>query len=102
MLLPSFLAENGNSARVLESAGCSWGSVTLLQKLLSVFSSLQALEQANLDSEGISLSLEEQLSAMTLSEPDSGDPQSMVYLLGSPFGVDLFEITRQSTKVLRL
>ncbi|XP_015283720.1 PREDICTED: transcription termination factor 2 [Gekko japonicus] len=61
-----------------------------------------ALEQASLDSEGISLSLEEQLSAMTLSEPDSSDPRSVVYLLGSPFGVDLFEITRQSTKLSHL
>ncbi|KAL8190829.1 UNVERIFIED_CONTAM: hypothetical protein K2H54_062335 [Gekko kuhli] len=61
-----------------------------------------ALEQASLGSEGISLSLEEQLSAMTLSEPDSSDPQSMVYLLGSPFGVDLFEITRRSTKLSHL
>ncbi|XP_060090592.1 transcription termination factor 2 isoform X2 [Heteronotia binoei] len=57
-----------------------------------------ALEQANMDSEGISLSLEEQLRAMTLSEPDSSDPQS-VYLLGSPFAVDLFEITRMNTKL---
>ncbi|XP_048350920.1 transcription termination factor 2 isoform X2 [Sphaerodactylus townsendi] len=61
-----------------------------------------ALEKASLDSEGISLSLEEQLSAMTLSESDSSDPQSVVYLFGSPFGVDLFEITRQSTKLSHL
>ncbi|XP_054831071.1 transcription termination factor 2 [Eublepharis macularius] len=58
-----------------------------------------ALDQANLDSEGISLSLEEQLSAMTLSEPDSSDPRSMVYLAGTPFSVDLFEVTRQSSKL---
>ncbi|XP_077198151.1 transcription termination factor 2 isoform X2 [Paroedura picta] len=61
-----------------------------------------ALEQANLDSEGISLSLEEQLCALTLSELDSSDPKSVVYLLGSPFDKDLFEITRQSTKLSHL
>ncbi|XP_053168273.1 transcription termination factor 2 isoform X3 [Hemicordylus capensis] len=61
-----------------------------------------ALDQANLSSEGISLSLEEQLSALTLSEPESSDTQSMVYLFGTAFSVDLFESTRQSTKLLHL
>uniref|UniRef100_A0A8D2LUB8 Transcription termination factor 2 n=1 Tax=Varanus komodoensis TaxID=61221 RepID=A0A8D2LUB8_VARKO len=58
-----------------------------------------ALEQANLNSEGISLTLEEQLCALTLSESDSSDPQSVVYLFGTAFSTDLFETTRQSTKV---
>ncbi|XP_062982973.1 transcription termination factor 2 [Elgaria multicarinata webbii] len=61
-----------------------------------------ALDQANLNSEGISLTLEEQLSALTLSEPESSDPQSMVYLFGTGFSVDLFETTRQSTKLSHL
>ncbi|XP_034972414.2 transcription termination factor 2 isoform X1 [Zootoca vivipara] len=60
-----------------------------------------ALDPANLNSEGISLSLEEQLSALTLSEPnDTSDP--MVYLFGTAFSVDLFEATKQSTKLSHL
>ncbi|XP_044297877.1 transcription termination factor 2 isoform X1 [Varanus komodoensis] len=61
-----------------------------------------ALEQANLNSEGISLTLEEQLCALTLSESDSSDPQSVVYLFGTAFSTDLFETTRQSTKLSHL
>ncbi|XP_066476167.1 transcription termination factor 2 isoform X2 [Tiliqua scincoides] len=61
-----------------------------------------ALDQANLNSEGISLSLEEQLNALTLSEPASDDAQSTVYLFGTAFSVDLFETTRQSTKLSHL
>uniref|UniRef100_A0A670IHM1 Transcription termination factor 2 n=1 Tax=Podarcis muralis TaxID=64176 RepID=A0A670IHM1_PODMU len=60
-----------------------------------------ALDPTNLNSEGISLSLEEQLSALTLSEPkDTSDP--MVYLFGTAFSVDLFEATKQSTKLSHL
>uniref|UniRef100_A0A8C7E1U2 Transcription termination factor 2 n=1 Tax=Naja naja TaxID=35670 RepID=A0A8C7E1U2_NAJNA len=59
-----------------------------------------AVDQANMNSEGISLSMEEQLSALTLSEPDSSDPLSMVNLFGTAFGADLFEMTKQSTKVI--
>ncbi|XP_007425878.2 transcription termination factor 2, partial [Python bivittatus] len=61
-----------------------------------------ALDQANMNSEGISLSLEEQLSALTLSEPDSSNPHSAVNLFGTAFGADLFEMTRQSTKISHL
>ncbi|XP_070799895.1 transcription termination factor 2 [Pituophis catenifer annectens] len=61
-----------------------------------------ALDQANVNSEGISLSMEEQLSALTLSEPDSSDPLSMVNLFGTAFSADLFEMAKQSTKVSHL
>ncbi|XP_019404392.1 PREDICTED: transcription termination factor 2 isoform X2 [Crocodylus porosus] len=61
-----------------------------------------ALDQANLNSDGISLSLEEQLSALTLSELQSPDSKSTVYLNGTAFSVDLFEVTRQSTKISHL
>ncbi|XP_070606136.1 transcription termination factor 2 [Erythrolamprus reginae] len=61
-----------------------------------------ALDQADMNNEGISLSMEEQLSALTLSEPDSSDPLSMVNLFGTAFGADLFEITKQSTKISHL
>ncbi|KAG6929543.1 transcription termination factor 2, partial [Chelydra serpentina] len=58
-----------------------------------------ALDQANFNSEGLSLSLEEHLSALTLSELQSPDTKSTVYLNGKAFSMDLFEITRESTKV---
>ncbi|XP_032075789.1 transcription termination factor 2 isoform X2 [Thamnophis elegans] len=61
-----------------------------------------ALDQANMNSEGVSLSMEEQLSALTLSEPESSDPLSMVKLFGTAFGADLFEMTKQSTKISHL
>ncbi|NWX87225.1 TTF2 factor, partial [Nothoprocta pentlandii] len=61
-----------------------------------------ALDQANLASEGLSLSLEEQLSALTLSELQTADSKTTVYLNGTAFKVDLFEITRESTKITHL
>uniref|UniRef100_A0A8B9STV8 Transcription termination factor 2 n=1 Tax=Anas platyrhynchos TaxID=8839 RepID=A0A8B9STV8_ANAPL len=61
-----------------------------------------ALDQANLTSEGLSLSIEEQLSALTLSELQNPDSKSTVYLNGTSFKTDLFEITRESTKIAHL
>ncbi|GAB0177693.1 transcription termination factor 2 [Grus japonensis] len=61
-----------------------------------------ALDQANLNSEGLSLSIEEQLSALTLSELQTPDSKSTVYLNGTAFKTDIFEITRESTKIAHL
>ncbi|NWU70771.1 TTF2 factor, partial [Pterocles burchelli] len=61
-----------------------------------------ALDQVNLNSEGLSLSLEEQLSALTLSELQTPDSKSTVYLNGTAFKTDIFEITRESTKIAHL
>ncbi|XP_068815821.1 transcription termination factor 2 isoform X2 [Struthio camelus] len=61
-----------------------------------------ALDQVNLTSEGLSLSLEEQLSALTLSELQTPDSKTTVYLNGTAFKMDLFEITRESTKITHL
>ncbi|NXJ02674.1 TTF2 factor, partial [Psophia crepitans] len=61
-----------------------------------------ALDQANLNSEGLSLSIEEQLSALTLSELQTPDSKSTVYLNGTAFKTDIFEITRESTKISHL
>ncbi|XP_021255252.1 transcription termination factor 2 [Numida meleagris] len=61
-----------------------------------------ALDQVNLTSEGLSLSIEEQLSALTLSELQAPDSKSTVYLNGTAFKTDLFEITKESTKVSHL
>ncbi|NXG55267.1 TTF2 factor, partial [Hemiprocne comata] len=61
-----------------------------------------ALDQVNLNSEGLSLSIEEQLSALTLSELQAPDSKSTVYLNGTAFKTDIFEITRESTKIAHL
>uniref|UniRef100_G1NNG4 Transcription termination factor 2 n=1 Tax=Meleagris gallopavo TaxID=9103 RepID=G1NNG4_MELGA len=63
---------------------------------------LQALDKVNLTSEGLSLSIEEQLSALTLSELQTPDSKTTVYLNGTAFNTDLFEITKESTKVSHL
>ncbi|XP_069491875.1 transcription termination factor 2 isoform X2 [Ambystoma mexicanum] len=57
------------------------------------------LDQLELKNEGITLSLEEQLNALTLTELDSPDPKSMVSLNGSSFKADLFENTQESSKI---
>ncbi|KAE8620902.1 hypothetical protein XENTR_v10004613 [Xenopus tropicalis] len=61
-----------------------------------------ALEQLELKSEGLSLSLEEQLSALCLSEVQGPDPKSTVSLNGTNFPSELFEAESQSTKVSSL
>lgn len=63
-------------------------------------SATQALDPAELRSEGLLLSLEEQLGALTLSELQNSEPSSTVSLNGERFQVELFEDTRESTKVL--
>lgn len=61
-----------------------------------------ALDPAELKSEGLVLSLEEQLSAMTLSELQDTEPSPTVSLNGTYFKVELFEDTRGSTKISSL
>ncbi|XP_037682200.1 transcription termination factor 2 isoform X2 [Choloepus didactylus] len=61
-----------------------------------------ALDPTELKSEGLVLSLEEQLSALTLSELQSSEPSSTVSLNGTCFEVELFEDTRKSTKISSL
>ncbi|NWI97666.1 TTF2 factor, partial [Pitta sordida] len=61
-----------------------------------------ALDQLNLNSEGLSLSIEEQLGALTLSELQTPDAKSTVYLNGTAFKTDIFEITRESSKIAHL
>nr|XP_040145019.1 transcription termination factor 2 [Ictidomys tridecemlineatus] len=60
------------------------------------------LDPADLKSEGLVLSLEEQLSALTLSELHDSESSPTVSLNGTPFKVELFEDTRQSTKISSL
>ncbi|XP_039573945.1 transcription termination factor 2 isoform X3 [Passer montanus] len=61
-----------------------------------------ALDQVNLNSEGLVLSIEEQLGALTLSELQTPDSKSTVYLNGTAFQTDIFDITRESTKIAQL
>ncbi|KAL2771959.1 transcription termination factor 2 [Daubentonia madagascariensis] len=61
-----------------------------------------ALDPTELKGEGLVLSLEEQLSALTLSELHDSEPSSTVSLNGTCFQVELFEDTRESTKISSL
>ncbi|XP_008708584.1 transcription termination factor 2 [Ursus maritimus] len=61
-----------------------------------------ALDPAELKSEGLALSLEEQLSAMTLSELCDTEPSPIISLNGEQFKAELFENTRVSSKVSSL
>ncbi|XP_042637926.1 transcription termination factor 2 [Orycteropus afer afer] len=61
-----------------------------------------ALDPTELKNEGLVLSLEEQLGALTLSELHSSEPSSMVCLNGISFNVELFKDTRESTKISSL
>lgn len=59
----------------------------------------QTLDQSELQGDGVALSLEEQLCALSLSEPSDSDPKDTVSLNGSRFSSELFQDTRESTKV---
>ncbi|NXB82350.1 TTF2 factor, partial [Donacobius atricapilla] len=61
-----------------------------------------ALDQVNLHSEGLTLSIEEQLGALTLSELQTPDSKSTVYLNGTAFQTDIFDINKESTKIAQL
>ncbi|XP_036128564.1 transcription termination factor 2 [Molossus molossus] len=60
-----------------------------------------ALDPTELKNEGLVLSLEDQLSALTLSELQNSDP-STVSLNGECFKAELFEDMRESTKISSL
>uniref|UniRef100_A0A8C3VM94 Transcription termination factor 2 n=1 Tax=Catagonus wagneri TaxID=51154 RepID=A0A8C3VM94_9CETA len=61
-----------------------------------------ALDPTELKSEGLVLSLEEQLNALTLSELHSSEPSASVSLNGTCFKVELFDSMRESTKISSL
>nr|KAF6398323.1 transcription termination factor 2 [Rousettus aegyptiacus] len=61
-----------------------------------------ALDPTELRSQGLLLSLEEQLGALTLSELQNSEPSSTVCLNGECFKAELFEDTRESTKISSL
>ncbi|KAG9348861.1 hypothetical protein JZ751_029178 [Albula glossodonta] len=59
----------------------------------------KTLDQSEMQEDGITLSLEEQLSALCLSEPTGPDPKDTVSLNGSRFPSEIFNDTRESTKI---
>ncbi|XP_066124271.1 transcription termination factor 2 isoform X8 [Saccopteryx bilineata] len=61
-----------------------------------------ALDPVELESEDLLLSLEEQFGALTLSELHSSELSSTVSLNGKCFKVELFDDTRESTKISSL
>ncbi|XP_027957765.1 transcription termination factor 2 [Eumetopias jubatus] len=61
-----------------------------------------ALDPAELKSEGLALSLEEELSAMTLSELCDTESSPLISLNGEQFKAELFENTRASSKISSL
>jgi len=59
----------------------------------------QTLDQTELQGDGVALSLEEQLCALSLSEPSDSDPKDTVSLNGTKFPSELFQDACESTKV---
>ncbi|XP_056410815.1 transcription termination factor 2 [Hyla sarda] len=57
------------------------------------------LDQLELKNEGLSLTLEEQLNALTLCDLQSPDPKSTVSLNGTNFQAELFQSENGSTKI---
>ncbi|XP_012585469.1 PREDICTED: transcription termination factor 2 [Condylura cristata] len=100
---------SGNRAGPAAAASRSASQRSVLSQLLRLrqccchLSLLRtALDPSELKSEGLDLSLEEQLSALTLSEFQDPELSSTVALNGKHFQVELFEDTRESTKILCL
>ncbi|KAL0604887.1 Transcription termination factor 2 [Plecturocebus cupreus] len=61
-----------------------------------------ALDPMELKGEGLVLSLEEQLSALSFAELHDSEPSSTVSLNGTFFKMEIFEDTRESTKISSL
>ncbi|XP_026802369.3 transcription termination factor 2 isoform X1 [Pangasianodon hypophthalmus] len=59
----------------------------------------KTLDQSELQGDGIALSLEEQLCALSLSESSDSDPKATVSLNGSRFRSEIFDESRESTKI---
>ncbi|XP_035378882.1 transcription termination factor 2 isoform X3 [Electrophorus electricus] len=59
----------------------------------------KTLDPSELQGDGVALSLEEQLCALSLSDTADSDTKATVSLNGNVFRADLFEESRQSTKI---
>ncbi|KAG1961364.1 helicase-like transcription factor CHR28 [Pimephales promelas] len=62
----------------------------------------KTLDQTELQGDGVALSLEEQLCALSLSEPSDSDPKDTVSLNGTKFPSELFQDACESTKILAI
>uniref|UniRef100_A0AAY5F3B0 Transcription termination factor 2 n=1 Tax=Electrophorus electricus TaxID=8005 RepID=A0AAY5F3B0_ELEEL len=62
----------------------------------------KTLDPSELQGDGVALSLEEQLCALSLSDTADSDTKATVSLNGNVFRADLFEESRQSTKVNKI
>ncbi|NWS04377.1 TTF2 factor, partial [Motacilla alba] len=97
-----FLAGSQSASRVSSTVHVLSMLLRLRQCCCHLSLLKEALDQVNLNSEGLALSIEEQLGALTLSELQTPDSKSTVYLNGTAFQTDIFDITRESTKVAQL
>ncbi|NXF48989.1 TTF2 factor, partial [Oceanites oceanicus] len=97
-----FLADSQSASQVSSTVHVLSMLLRLRQCCCHLSLLKMALDQVSLNSEGLSLSIEEQLSALTLSELQTPDSKSTVYLNGTAFKTDIFEITRESTKIAHL
>ncbi|NXS37027.1 TTF2 factor, partial [Pomatostomus ruficeps] len=97
-----FLAGSGSASQVSSTVHVLSMLLRLRQCCCHLSLLKVALDQVNLNSEGLALSIEEQLGALTLSELQTPDSKSTVYLNGTAFQTDIFEITRESTKIAHL
>ena len=79
-----------------------WLAASAAHLLCPLSDSGQALDPTELKSEDLALSLEEQLSALTLSEFHDSEPSASVSLNGKSFKAELFDDKRESTKVVWL
>ncbi|KAI7790438.1 putative transcription termination factor 2, partial [Triplophysa rosa] len=59
----------------------------------------KTLDQSEMQGDGVALSLEEQLCALSLSEPADSDQKDMVSLNGSRFRSEVFQESCESTKI---
>ncbi|NWS89614.1 TTF2 factor, partial [Toxostoma redivivum] len=97
-----FLAGSQSASQVSSTAHVLSMLLRLRQCCCHLSLLKMALDQVNLNSEGLALSIEEQLGALTLSELQTPDSKSTVYLNGTAFQTDIFDITRESTKITQL
>ncbi|XP_040190068.1 transcription termination factor 2 [Rana temporaria] len=100
--------EFGSTQNALSSAPPAQGTSTV--HILSLLLRLRqccchpsllktTLDQTEMKSEGLSLTLEEQLNALTLCDLQTPDPKSTVSLNGTNFSAKLFESDCNSTKI---
>ncbi|MBN3275314.1 TTF2 factor, partial [Polyodon spathula] len=96
-------SQSGSQSKPQPQASSTVHILSLLLRLRQCCGHLsllkKTLDHTELQNEGITLSLDEQLNALSLSEVSSPDLKSTVSLNGTMFKSDLFDDTRESTKI---